>query len=141
MVDDWRKCSRLTQSAALCALLDSPVPAVVSTVSPRDVPQSSVIWFERRQDEIAFFAEPHTLKIRNLRANPSIVLIVVDPTASLAPGTPAYVRLAGRAVVSDGEPGFPDRLAVAYGIESGYPWPLRDHLTVTVGVQRISGTR
>jgi hypothetical protein len=131
--------ARLTDSAPLCELLDSPVLAHVSTVSPGRDPQASVVWFERRGEQIVFFAETDSLKVRNLQHDASIVLVVVDAQRELAAGTPAYVRLTGTAHVAEGEAGFPDELAVAYGNEGGYPWPLGPFFNITVTVTRISG--
>ena len=130
--------ARLTDSAPLCELLDSPVLAYVSTVGPQGRPQASVVWFERRGEQIVFFAETNSLKVRNLEHDPSIVLVVVDAQRELAAGTPAYVRLTGTAHITEGEARFPDKLAVAYGNEGGYPWPLRPFFNVTVTVTRIS---
>jgi PPOX class probable F420-dependent enzyme len=125
--------------APLRELLDAPVTAVVSTSSSTGGPQSSVTWFERRDDEIAFFAEPETAKVRNLRRDPRIVLVVVDPERAHAPGVPAYVRLTGTARIEPGEPDFADRLARAYGNPDGYPWPIVPYVNVHITVTRISG--
>lgn len=125
--------------AALRDLLDGPVTAVVTTGGPSGGPQSSVIWFERRGDEIAFLAEPDTAKVRNLRRDPRIVLVVVDPDHTHAPGVPSYVRLTGTARIEPGEQGFADRLAQTYGNPDGYPWPLAPYVNVHMAVTRISG--
>jgi PPOX class probable F420-dependent enzyme len=123
----------------LCELLDSPAVAIVSTTGARGEPQSSVTWIERRGAHVAFFAEPDTAKVRNLERNPEIVIVVVDPNRSHAPGVPAYVRLSGIARIEPGEPEFCDRLAKAYGNAEGYPWPKKPYVNVHVDVKRISG--
>lgn len=131
--------SEAITSPPLSDLLDQPLTATLSTVSPNGWPQSSLVWFERRGDRIVLFAEDDTLKVRNLRLRPEVVLIVVDPERTLGPGVPAYVRLLGRAAIRPGEPDLPDRLAVRYGHSAGYPWPLGPYSTVEVSITRVGG--
>jgi hypothetical protein len=123
----------------LSELLDQPLTAALSTVSPRGLPQSSLVWFERRGLKLVLFAEDDTVKVRNLRLRPDVVLLVVDPVRELGSGVPAYVRLTGKASLRAGEPDLPDRLAVRYGNPGGYPWPLGPYSTIDVSVTRVGG--
>jgi PPOX class probable F420-dependent enzyme len=127
--------------AALDDLLDRPVVAIAGTVNRDGSPQSSVIWLERRGRRLVFFADPDSLKVRNLRRDPRIVVVLVDPTREAAPGVPAYARLTGRATVRNGEPAFPDRLARAYGNPDGYPFAHDEaFVDVEIEVDRLGGT-
>jgi PPOX class probable F420-dependent enzyme len=123
----------------LSELLDQPLTAALSTVSPSGLPQSSLVWFERRGEKLVLFAEDDTVKVRNLRHRPDVVLLVVDPVRALGSGVPAYVRLTGKASLRPGEPGLPDRLAVRYGNSDGYPWPLGPYSTIEVAISRVGG--
>jgi general stress protein 26 len=123
-------------------LLDQVVLAQISTVSPAGRPQSSIVWFERREDGIVFFSEAATPKVRNLRLNSSIEVLVVHPAREAAAGTPFYVRLSGRADVRPREEGIEDRLARRYGHPDGYPrelGPLGEIVNIHVTVDRVSG--
>jgi PPOX class probable F420-dependent enzyme len=123
----------------LSELLDQPLTAALSTVSPSGLPQSSLVWFERRGEKLVIFAEDDTAKVRNLRHRPDVVLLVVDPVRELGSGVPAYVRLTGKTSLRPGEPDLPDRLAVRYGNPDGYPWPLGQFSTIDVSVTRVGG--
>jgi PPOX class probable F420-dependent enzyme len=123
-------------------LLDRPLVAVISTVSPAGRPQSSVIWFERRDDAIVLFSGADTPKVRNLRANPAIEVLVVDPDRELGAGTPYYLRLSGTAEIRPREDDIEHRLARRYGHPDGYPkkyGPVGDIVTIHVTVRRVSG--
>jgi hypothetical protein len=111
----------------------------MTTVSPGGYPQASLIWFERRVADIALFAFESSVKVRNLRLDPRVVMIVIDPVRELAAGTPAYVRLAGTGEIVAPEPDMPDRLARKYGIADGYPWELEPFVTIHIRVNRVSG--
>ncbi len=123
-------------------LLDRALIAHVSTVSPAGRPQAGIVWFERRDDSVVFFSEATTPKVRNLRENPRIDLIVVDPERDLGAGTPCYLRLTGTAELRQEEPGFVDHLARRYGHAGGYPasyGKLGEVVTIHVDVRRVSG--
>jgi PPOX class probable F420-dependent enzyme len=120
-------------------VLSKPLVAVLSTTGRDGKPQSSVIWFELRENEIAFFSDRGSVKLKNLRRDARAVLVVVDPSLELAPGTPCYVRIEGKAVIGSGEPGFPDRLARAYGNPQGYRFPQQDFVDVRLSIDRLGG--
>src|SRR5215472_8882000 len=104
---------RLTNVPLLCALLERPVPIVVSTVAPSGRPQSSVVWVERRGDQLAMFFANRSAKLRNLRQNPALAIIAVDEMNPLAPGVPPYALITGTAEIGAPELEMPDRLARA----------------------------
>ncbi len=130
---------RLSDSPLLCALLDRPVPVVVSTATVDGWPQASVVWVERRGDELAMFFVADSAKMRNLAANPRIAVLAVDDETSHAPGVPAYALITGTATIGPGEPEMPDRVARSYGQAEGYVGRLPDYRTVIVRVEGVTG--
>jgi hypothetical protein len=130
---------RLTDAPLLCALLDRPVPVTVATVSPRGRAQASVVWAERRGDELVMLFASSSAKIRNLTQNPQLAIVVIDHRTLLDPGVPAYAQLSGTAVIRPGEPDLIDRLAVAYGQADGYTGPRAPFETVHLLVDRVTG--
>ena len=130
---------RLSDAPLLCALLDRPVPAVVSTASIDGRPQSSVVWVERRGDDLAMFFVVNSAKVKNLRSNPRITVVVVDNETLHAPGVPAYASIAGTVTIVPGEPEMPDRVARAYGQADGYMGVLPECCTVHMRVERVAG--
>jgi PPOX class probable F420-dependent enzyme len=130
--------------SAVCALLDRPLVAHISTVSPAGRPQASIVWFERRGDEVVLFSRAADPKVRNLLHNPHIEVLVVDPQRELGAGTPGYARLTGTAEVRPAEPGIHHRLARRYGHPDGFPAAYGDVgeiVNIHVAVQRVSGLR
>jgi PPOX class probable F420-dependent enzyme len=120
-------------------LLDRPVTATICTVNPDGSPQSTVVWFERRGAEIELFALADSIKVRNLRLDPRVEVIVIDHHRERAPGVPPYVRIIGTAEVRPGEADIPDRLAIRYGNPDGYPRPLGPHVNIHITPRRMTG--
>lgn len=123
-------------------LLDRPLVAHVSTVSPSGRPQASIVWVERRGDEVVLFSVADAPKVRNLRRNPRIDVIVVDPDREIAAGIPCYLRLVGTAEVRPAEDGIEDRIARLYGHEHGFPaefGELGELANIHITVERFSG--
>lgn len=132
----------LVLSPEVVELLDRPLVGHISTVSPSGKPQASIVWFERRGEGIIIFSDVAAPKVRNLRQNPSMELLVVDPERELGAGTPLYVRLTGRAAVRPREPDIEHRLARRYGHPDGYPkdWgEVGEIVTIWMSVERVSG--
>lgn len=124
---------------AVEALLDLPLVAIISTVSPAGMPQASVVWFERRGIELVVFSSASTPKVRNLQANPAIDVLVVDPARTVMPGSPVYARLTGTGAVRPAEQGIEHRLARRYGQPGGYPDALGDIVNIHITVRHVSG--
>lgn len=120
-------------------LLDRPVTATVCTVNRDGSPQSTVVWFERRGSELALFAWEDAVKVRNIRRDGRVEVIVIDHERERYPGVPVYVRLVGTAEVRPGEPDLPDRLAIRYGEPDGYPRELGAYVTVHITPDRVTG--
>lgn len=134
-----KKLDRLTQAPLLCDLLDRPVPVVVATVGPEGSPQASVVWVERRDDDLAMFFMVRSAKVRNLVGNPQLAVVAVDHAHLHAPGVPAYALLTGPVELGPGEPAMPDRLARSYGSSRGYLWELGEFTTAIMKVDRVTG--
>lgn len=128
---------------AVRELCEQPLLAHISTVSPAGAPQSSIVWFELRDDEVVIFASVDTPKVRNLRQNPRIDVIVVDPERELGAGTPCYARLSGHAEVRATDHEIAHHLARRYGHQDGYPeaefGKLGELVSIHVAVDRVSG--
>jgi len=62
------------KSAAVTERLETEGIAWVTTVTPDGQPQSSPIWFWWDGQEFLVYAQPHSWKVRNIRANPKVSL-------------------------------------------------------------------
>jgi PPOX class probable F420-dependent enzyme len=120
-------------------LLDRPLMATICTVNTDGSPQSTVVWFERRGTEIALFAFEDAIKVRNLRRDPRVDVVVIDPDRERDPGVNPYVRIIGTAEVRPGEPGIADRLAIHYGNPDGYPRQLGPYVNIHITPTRMTG--
>jgi PPOX class probable F420-dependent enzyme len=61
-------------SAALAERLRTERIAWITTVTPRGQPQSSPVWFLWDGEEFLVYAQPHSWKVRNIRASPKVAL-------------------------------------------------------------------
>lgn len=59
-------------SAALAERLRTEQVAWITTVAPGGQPQSSPVWFLWDREEFLVYAQPHSWKVRNIRANPKV---------------------------------------------------------------------
>lgn len=74
-------------------LLRSPILGHLATIDPRSRPQVNPVWFLWSDDQLLLSIKPETIKFRNLRANPSAALSIVDPKDTFR-----YVELRGSAI-------------------------------------------
>jgi PPOX class probable F420-dependent enzyme len=124
---------------AVKELLDEAVPAIVATTNIAGTPQASVVWIERRGNDISFFSDSSSVKLRNLSHQGSVVLLVLDPRRVLEPGAPCYVRISGTASLEpmkDTE--FCDRLARRYMGIDRFPHS-GEYVKVTIASTSWSG--
>ena len=129
----------LTLPSAVRELLDGPNPAVVVTADAAGTPQASVVWIAREGDDVAFFCSQGTVKERNLRRRPDVVVIVVDPVREFEPGGRCYVRITGIAEIATmPDTSFIDGLAVTYMGLDQFPHE-GNYLKVTVASKRLGG--
>lgn len=90
-------------------LLDAPV-ATLATIGPDGRPQQSVVWFLADGDEVKISLNTTRQKTKNLRANPVVDLLVLDP------GGYRYLEVRGDARVEpDDDYAFADRVGAKYG--------------------------
>ena len=61
-------------AAALAGRLRAESVAWITTVTAGGQPQSSPVWFVWQEDEFLVYAQPHSWKVRNIRANPQVSL-------------------------------------------------------------------
>lgn len=71
-------------------LLDSTALALVSTIGPDGAPQSTPIWFVFDGGHVRFSLVEGRQKLRNLRRDPRVSVVVVDPARPTR-----YVELRG----------------------------------------------
>ena len=92
-------------------LLDSTAVAFVSTIGPRGEPQTTPLWFLHDDGAVRISLVEGRQKLRNLRRDPRISLVVVDPAHPTR-----YVELRGRvdALVPDADRALERRIAAKY---------------------------
>ena len=85
--------------------------AVLSTPTPEGPPLSVPIWFEWADDKVRFFTTAGSPKVRRLAADPTVSLLVANPTGQAE----AWVLIEGRAETrSEGGWDLAERLAHRY---------------------------
>lgn len=70
-----------TPPADFLDLLEKPICAVLSTVTPDGKPHSSVIWRLYQAPYILISSLVNSQKYRNIQANPQIELLMIDPAS------------------------------------------------------------
>jgi PPOX class probable F420-dependent enzyme len=60
-------------------LLQTPVHGVLTTIMPDGSPQSSVIWVDYDGENVMVNTTLERQKGRNMRANPKVTILVIDP--------------------------------------------------------------
>lgn len=124
------------------ALLGSDAVAHVWTSNPDGSPQVSVVWVLVEDDEIVFGTSGTSVKARNLRRDPRVILSIED-TERNERGFQRHLVVRGRARLSEGpDPALMDRLARKYLGLDRHPLAMRDapdSVIVRVEIERISG--
>ncbi|MFE5484309.1 PPOX class F420-dependent oxidoreductase [Streptomyces sp. NPDC056527] len=103
----------ITLNSAVRALLDDINPAILGTVHPDGSPQTSVVWVARDGDELVISSQDGRRKIKNIRADPRVSLIVYDRK-----DPQLYAEIRGTATVTEDV-----GRAVAVAIEERYEGP------------------
>ena len=118
--------------------LGKPMVAVLATIGRSGQPQATPVWFLVEDGQILINTSRGRVKLRNMEANPQVVLTIVDPDNPYN-----YVQIRGRAVRFDWErgPGDIDRLSLRYrGRPYAYP-PTdgpQNRVTVLIAPDRIA---
>ncbi|WP_329115776.1 PPOX class F420-dependent oxidoreductase [Streptomyces sp. NBC_01353] len=103
----------ITLNSAVRALLDDINPAILGTVHPDGSPQTSVVWVAREGDELLISTQDGRRKVRNIRADPRVSLIVYDRK-----DPQLYAEIRGTATVAEDV-----GRAVAVAMEERYEGP------------------
>jgi PPOX class probable F420-dependent enzyme len=120
------------------ALLDQPLSADLATLNADGSPQLSIVWHERRGDEVVINTTAQRVKARNMDRDPRVALLVGDPAR--------YARLDGVAsVVATGAQALADirALAVRYEGEEHAEretrdvWSKQDRVTYSIAIKRV----
>ncbi|GAB1336361.1 hypothetical protein ACE1SV_29510 [Streptomyces sp. E-15] len=97
-------------SDRLKSLLDGKVFIVVGTVQPDGSPQMSPVWVKRDGDSLLFSTTVDRRKYKNLRRDPRVTVVVVDPEQPYE-----YAEIRGTAdTTTEGGQDLIDELSVKY---------------------------
>jgi PPOX class probable F420-dependent enzyme len=80
-------------AASHCDLLQRPVHGILTTLMPDGQPQSSVVWVDSAGGYVLINTTLERQKGRNMRADPRVSLLVVDPARS-----DRWIEVRGRVV-------------------------------------------
>ncbi|MFD0145323.1 MULTISPECIES: PPOX class F420-dependent oxidoreductase [unclassified Streptomyces] len=86
----------ITLNSTVRTLLDDPNPAILGTVLPDGSPQNSVVWVARDGDDLLISSQDGRRKVRNIRADPRVSLLVYD-----VKDPQLYAEIRGTATVSE----------------------------------------
>ena len=120
------------------AFLDAPRFAVLATVREDGTPHLTVVWYERRGDEVIVNTTAPRSKARNIERDPRVSLLVGEMER--------YVRLEGEArPVATGAAALADirALAVRYDGEAAAErqaltvWSKQERVTYAIAVKRL----
>lgn len=118
-------------------LLENPNYGALGTVRPDGSVQVNPMWFEFDGEHVLFTHTTTRQKYRNLKANPSMSLMVFDPDQPYR-----YVEVRGRLVdeVADPEGAFYVRLGQRYGNPAQQPPPDRaQRVILKMSVEKVGG--
>jgi PPOX class probable F420-dependent enzyme len=119
-------------------LLESTALALVSTLGPGGAPQTTPIWFLFEQGHVRFSLVEGRQKLRNLRRDPRLSVVVIDPARPTH-----YVELRGIVdLAPDLELTLERAVAVKYAgehVDVEPPGTLR--FAATVVVRRVTAQR
>ncbi|MHA2298944.1 MAG: PPOX class F420-dependent oxidoreductase [Candidatus Hodarchaeales archaeon] len=91
---------------------------ILSTIMPDGSPHTSVVWVDHDDDYILFNSITDRQKYKNIKINPLVSLVIIDPDNSYR-----YIEIRGKIVAftTDGAERFVDNLAVKYLGVDRYP--------------------
>ena len=120
------------------AFLDAPRFAVLATLREDGTPHLTVVWYERRGDEVIVNTTAPRSKARNIERDPRVSLLVGEmdryvrlegAARPVATGTTALADIRGMAVRYDGEDAA-DRQARTV-------WSKQERITYAIAVRRL----
>jgi PPOX class probable F420-dependent enzyme len=124
-----------TKSASLSdkqrEFLEQPFAGAVTTLRGDGSPHTTLVWVDVDDGTVMFNTATGRAKERNLRNDPRLSMIVVDPQDQYR-----WVSVSGRAdLTTDGADDQIDKLAKKYLGEDKYPWRNPDEQRITVRIQ------
>lgn len=120
------------------AFLDVPRSADLATINKDGSPQLSLIWYERRGDELIVNTTAQRVKAKNMERDPRVALLVGDPARyvrldgdarSVAIGAAALADIRALAVRFDGEE--------AAARQTRDVWSKQERVTYAITVRRV----
>lgn len=120
----------------LVDLLERPLFAALGTVRPDSTVQVNPMWFEYDGEHVLFTHTTYRAKYRNLQANPSMSLLVVDPDDPMR-----FVEVRGALVETRPDPtgAFYVRLGQRYGDPDQQPPPdSADRVVLVMSVEKVT---
>jgi len=121
-------------------LLTRPVVGVLTTMMPDGPPQSSLVWVDYDGECALVNTTRERQKGRNMAANPTVSLLVVDPA-----NTGRFIQVRGRAeLVKEGAVEHLDRLTRRYTSHPcfyGHVYPIERQALETRVICRIHAAR
>lgn len=118
-------------------LTDQPLFAHLATVRPDGSVQSNPMWFQVVGDEVRFTHTSKRQKLKNLQANPTMSLSIVDPQDPLL-----YVEIRGHlaGVIDDPTGSFYVTLQNRYGNPSTQAPPdSPDRIILRMAIEKVTG--
>lgn len=120
----------------LVDLLERPLFAALGTVRPDSTVQVNPMWFEYDGEHLLFTHTTYRAKYRNLQANPSMSLLVVDPDDPMR-----FVEVRGALVETRPDPtgAFYVHLGQRYGDPDQQPPPdSADRVILVMSVDKVT---
>jgi PPOX class probable F420-dependent enzyme len=121
-------------------LLERPICGVLTTMSSNGQPESSLVWVDHDGECATVNTTRERRKARNVRANPKVSLLVVDPD-----DTGRFIQIRGEAeLVCDGAVEHLDRLTRRYTHHPryyGFVYPVEQRARETRVICRIRARR
>jgi PPOX class probable F420-dependent enzyme len=121
-------------------LLTRPIHGVLTTMMPDGQPQSSLVWCDYDGECARVNTTAERQKGRNMRANPRVTLLIVDPE-----DTARYIEIRGNAqLIEPGAVAHLDEITRAYTTHPqyyGFIYPLEQRDRETRLICRIQATK
>ncbi len=131
---------QITIPEAYYDLLNGPRVAALTTVMPDGQPQSSLVWCDEDGECACVNTTRERQKGRNMRANPKVSLLIVDPE-----NTSRYIEIRGEAeLVEAGALDHLDRITREYTEHPhyyGYIFPIEQEQRETRIICRIHASK
>ena len=118
-------------------LQNNPFVGTVTTLRADGSPHSTVVWIDATDDAVLFNSPSNGAKVRHIRADPRISVVVIDPAEMYR-----WVGVTGTAeIVEEGADDHIDRLAKKYLGTDTYPFrkPGQQRLTVRITPTQVEG--